>query len=330
MLTMQATIRSDRVAELMNRASESLQAGDHGRAMLCIRQALALRPGEAKAHRMVGQIYKLMGKDLLAQRSFHTADTLEQQPATPMGAGGAPAPAGISAPQTAVPVRRLDTPAAAPGMAAPRPVAAAAPAALAPDPFDLPEDEEVETRPQEFNRSQRRLVLDMAMQCLAQLTATEKLMQEKGLGVGAAFSTIDALREQLGDRVHQVRDAWRAEQAAQAAPPAQEPAEARYQRIGPFSHTLGTGQGAITEGEEVADLQKLLNLEGLHVQVTGKYGTTTTLAVRKFQDKYHLNQRNGVVGVETRRLLNRLVAQVSVWILPAGVLLGSSWPAIWV
>lgn len=277
--------RVERVGKLMAVASQALVQGQPAQALMAVRQALALRPSEAKAHRLVGQIYERMGKPVLARQAYETAASLDPALASPDSADQASA------------------------------VTEAAPAAVPPvsgttaQPAPDQEWDEQDEEPEELDPAQQRLVLEMAMQCLTQMANVEALFRQKGQQDSEAFHVVHDTRTELGEQVKEVREAWRAHQLAQETPAEPEIPATHYEGLGPFTHTLGTGTGAMSQGKEVADLQEVLTLEGLHVPLTGKFDTSTSLALRKFQEKYHLTQRNGVVGGETRKLLNRLVGQ---------------------
>ena len=74
-----------------------------------------------------------------------------------------------------------------------------------------------------------------------------------------------------------------------------------------FAGTLGPpGSRAIDAGPPVACLQRLLTALGYEVNVTGEYDVRTFRAVQELQKARHLAV-NGVVGLETRKVLNELV-----------------------
>lgn len=75
-----------------------------------------------------------------------------------------------------------------------------------------------------------------------------------------------------------------------------------------FISTLGpAGSRAINKGPEVGRVQKLLAHVGYEVQVTQVYDVKTFRAVSEFQ-KIQRIPVSGLVGVETRRLLNEMVS----------------------
>lgn len=82
------------------------------------------------------------------------------------------------------------------------------------------------------------------------------------------------------------------------------------QDISRFGTSLGpaTMRGMTSQGEEVENLQKVLNWEKISVSIDGIYSPETMVAVRTLQKKYGINP-TGTVGAETRRLLNTLIGK---------------------
>lgn len=183
-----------------------------------------------------------------------------------------------------------------------------APVAAKPVKHSRVADASAEPEFHDLNPAQQQVLLDMTLHCLTQIAGLEQLMGEKGLADSEEFSVLSEARLELTHEVQQARATWREEQQQQQADVAAEAPEASaaYQAIPPFTHTLGPMEGAVNEGQEVINLQKLLNLEGLELPLSGHYDRPTSQAVGKLQAKYNLQQRNGIVGRETRQLLNRL------------------------
>lgn len=95
-----------------------------------------------------------------------------------------------------------------------------------------------------------------------------------------------------------------------AAPPAK-PGTARpgdlHLFLPRFISTLGpAGSRAINKGPEVLSLQKLLRHLGYDVLLSGAFDVKTFRAVNEFQKAYKL-EVNGLVGEETRKILNEMV-----------------------
>lgn len=76
-----------------------------------------------------------------------------------------------------------------------------------------------------------------------------------------------------------------------------------------FTSTLGPAgrPGVVSSGPEVDHLQQLLAHLGYDVPQTQVYDARTSLAIRAFQQAQRLTV-NGLVGADTRRLLNRMVS----------------------
>ena len=76
-----------------------------------------------------------------------------------------------------------------------------------------------------------------------------------------------------------------------------------------FTNPLGPpGRSKFTQGWEVENLQKVLNWEKISVNIDGIYTPDTMTAVKSLQKKYGLPV-NGIVGSETRKLLNILIGK---------------------
>jgi len=85
------------------------------------------------------------------------------------------------------------------------------------------------------------------------------------------------------------------------------PQEALPLALPRFAGTLGPpGSRAIDNGPPVTNLQKLLAALGYEVAITGEYDVKTFRAVMELQ-KVHKLPGNGIIGLETRRLLNGMV-----------------------
>lgn len=156
---------------------------------------------------------------------------------------------------------------------------------------------------------QQQALLAEAMACMARIVDLEILVKDKQVAEGEALAIIHHARLRLGKQIQQTRVTLQAQDSAAAdpgTPIAPQAVAAAYQALPRFSHTLGAIRGAVDSGPEVSNLQRLLSLEGWPVAVSGKYDTATALAVRQLQAKYKLQQQDGLVGGETRRLLNRL------------------------
>lgn len=75
-----------------------------------------------------------------------------------------------------------------------------------------------------------------------------------------------------------------------------------------FTRTLGLPgtRGAVSSGEEVERLQRILRWQGADLPVDGQFGATTRKALIAWQGTRHLAQ-DGVVGAATRQVLNALL-----------------------
>lgn len=141
-------------------------------------------------------------------------------------------------------------------------------------------------------RESRRTLAELAhrMQCLA----------EAGKAEGELYRQLRATHQQLQDRVRRgtgvlaARDA----DASPGSPLLATPG------IGLLGHTLGAPRGK-DKPDEVRNLQQLLAALGLAVPVSGTFDQATRAAVCQFQARHRL-PANGIVGAETRRVLNSL------------------------
>lgn len=260
----QADERARRVQEILAQSSAALNKGDAARAMLLVRQALALQPREASCHLLVAGIYQHMGKDVLAQRAMATARSLDATAATVVATGHEPDECSE---------------------------------------FDPPPGQQL------LDAGQRRLLLDGVLHYLSRLTAAEQVMQQVGLGNSQEVAVFHEICQQLRGQAHEARAAWRSEtRPAAPATPSAAPRiiTSAYHAIPAFTRPLGNMPGAVNQGLEIESLQKLLNLEGIGVPVSGRYDQSTSLGVSKLQAQHGLKQRDGVVNLETRNLLNRL------------------------
>lgn len=119
----------------------------------------------------------------------------------------------------------------------------------------------------------------------------------------AGFETTEEVAAPAGDAVAVV-EATISEIVHMAEPP---PDPSRPLAMPKFAGTLGPpGSKAIDYGPPVANLQRLLAALGHAVNFTGEYDAKTYRAVQEFQIAHRLPV-TGVVGLDTRRVLNGLV-----------------------
>lgn len=155
------------------------------------------------------------------------------------------------------------------------------------------------------------------------LNKVKQLRQEQGAAPGRPGPTrppaVPPARSQTPvPRAGTLGEAWDRRQAQavpaelRSVPPAElaeeQPAGVAPLALPKFTCTLGphARPGILSMGEEVACLQQLLVHLGYEVKETEVYDEDTTRAVMAFQERHEL-PANGVVGVETRKLLNALV-----------------------
>lgn len=273
-----AKAQEDRVEELIAAAVKT--QGKLSRAIVYLRKAILLRPGQARCSRIMDLASQCLGRGRETPRVS--------------------APAPVQATQAAVTQSEQQ---GVPREGPPAGMADAAPAAAGDATAELPA----------LTAAQLPAFLEMLSGCLADIAATEQLMAEKG---SAGEETLAAIKDARLELTVQLYKSRPSRQAGEPPPPPPEadpsagiPAAVppEYWGIPAFSRTLGPG--AVQRGQEVTELQKLLKLEGLEVPISGEFDRRTAQAISRLQEKYKLKIRNGVVGSETRQLLNRLVGK---------------------
>lgn len=137
------------------------------------------------------------------------------------------------------------------------------------------------------------------------------LLRQASKETSPEYSEVFDLVRELNDRMRQARSETPPASPAPTsspAPPAAAVSPPNGPSLPPLKATLGlAGRPGVTySGPEVKNLQVLLAHLGLVVSATGIFDARTAAAVQEFQQRNGLAV-TGVVGAETRRILNGLL-----------------------